>query len=50
MTPQKRQHAIDALRRAEVKAARAVELERQGKIGEALVLWREVMGKYFPTG
>lgn len=50
MTPQKRQKAIDALRRAEVQAARAVELERQGKIGDALVLWREVMGKYFPTG
>lgn len=50
MTSQKRQNAIEALRRAEVKAARAVELERQGKIGEALALWREVMGKYFPTG
>ena len=39
----------DALRAAEVKAARAVQLERQGKNGEALALWREIMGKYFPT-
>jgi hypothetical protein len=50
MTAQKRQQAIEALRRAEVKAARAVELERQGKTGEVLALWRDVMGKYFPTG
>jgi len=48
MTPQKRQEAIAALRTAEVKAARAVRLEQQGKIGEALALWSEVMGKYFP--
>jgi hypothetical protein len=50
MTVQKRQQAVEALRRAEVKAARAVELERQGKIGEALALWGDVMGKYFPRG
>jgi hypothetical protein len=50
MTAQKRQEAVEAMRRAEVKAARAVELERQGRVGEALALWREVMGKYFPTG
>jgi len=49
MTPQKRQDAVAALRAAEVKAARAVRLEQQGKNGEALALWREVMGKYFPT-
>jgi len=49
MTPPKRQEAIAALRTAEVKAARAVRLEQQGKSGEALALWREVMGKYFPT-
>lgn len=49
MTPQKRQAAVAALRAAEVKAARAVRLEQQGKNGEALALWREVMGKYFPT-
>lgn len=50
MTAHKHQQAVETLRRAEVKAARAVELERQGKTSEALALWREVMGKYFPTG
>lgn len=49
MTAEKRQAAVAALRAAEVKAARAVNLEQQGKNGEALGLWREVMGKYFPT-
>ena len=49
MTPQKRQAAVEALRQAEVKATRAVRLEQQGKNGEALALWREIMGKYFPT-
>jgi hypothetical protein len=50
MTPEKRRIAIDALRQAEVQAARAVRLAQQKKNGEALALWREVMGKYFPTG
>lgn len=50
MTPEKRRIAMDALRQAEVKAARAVRLAQQNKNGEALALWREVMGKYFPTG
>lgn len=49
MTPQKQQAAIAGMRTAEMKAARAVRLEQQGKMGEALTLWREVMGKYFPT-
>ena len=49
MTPQKREAALAALRTAEVTAARAVRLEQQGKNGEALSLWREVMGKYFPV-
>jgi hypothetical protein len=49
MTLAKRQEAVAALRVAEVRAARAVRLEQQGKTGEALVLWREIMGKYFPT-
>jgi hypothetical protein len=49
MTAQKREAAVAALREAEVKASRAVRLEQQGKNGEALTLWREVMGKYFPT-
>jgi hypothetical protein len=49
MTAEKRQQAVAALRAAEVKAARAIHLEQQGKNGEALALWREIMGKYFPT-
>ncbi len=49
MNTQKRQEAVAALRAAETKAALAVNLEKQGKNGEALALWREVMGKYFPT-
>jgi hypothetical protein len=49
MNAQKRQEAIRVLRSAEVKAAQAVNLEKQGKNGEALILWREIMGKFFPT-
>jgi hypothetical protein len=49
MTTDKRQKAVAALRTAEVNAARAIRLEQQGKTGEALALWREIMGKYFPT-
>ena len=47
MTAAIKEKARTALRAAEVKAARAVRLEQQGKNGEALILWREVMGKYF---
>ena len=46
----KRNTACRVLRNAEKDAARAARLERQGKNGEALALWREIMGKYFPTG
>jgi len=49
MTPQKRAEAAATLRAAEVNAARAVRLEQQGKNGEAITLWSEIMGKYFPT-
>ena len=48
MTAQEQQHAIAVLRAAELKAAYAMHLEQQGKNGEALTIWREVMGKYFP--
>ena len=48
MTPERREAAVAMLRQAEVSAARAVRLEHQGKNGDALALWREVMGKYFP--
>jgi hypothetical protein len=43
------QKAIEVLRKAERDAALAVRLESQGKQGEALAKWREVMGRYFPT-
>lgn len=49
MTPDKRRKAVEALRAAEVKAARAVHLEQQGKTGETLALWREIVGSYFPV-
>jgi len=49
MTPEMRRSAVDALRKAETQAALAARLEKQGKQGDALALWRELMGKYFPT-
>ena len=49
MTQDMRKKAAEVLRAAEVKAARAVRLEQQGKTGEAVALWAEIMGKYFPT-
>jgi Second Messenger Oligonucleotide or Dinucleotide Synthetase domain len=49
MTPGKRQAAAAVLRATQVKAARATHLEQQGKTGEALALWCEIMGKYFPS-
>ena len=48
MTTERRKTAEIVLRQAEVSAARAVQLEGQGKNGDALALWREIMGKYFP--
>src|SRR2546427_72883 len=41
--------AREALRAAEVKAARAFRAEQQGRQGEALSLWREILGSDFPT-
>jgi hypothetical protein len=48
MTPDLVQKAVAALRRAETEASRAVRLSQQGKQGEALAVWREIMGRYFP--
>lgn len=48
MTPELRKKAAEALRKAETQAALAVRLEKQGRQGDALSLWREIMGKYFP--
>jgi hypothetical protein len=49
MTPDLVQKAISALRTAEKNASLAVRLEGQGKTTEALSLWRDIMGRYFPT-
>lgn len=49
MTPQLIAVAKEKLRQAEMKAARAVQLEKQGKQTEAIALWRDIMGRYFPT-
>jgi hypothetical protein len=40
--------AKEKLRQAEMKAALAVRLEKQGKQGESVALWCEIMGRYFP--
>lgn len=42
--------AKKALRDAERLAVQAVRAEQQGRMGEALQLWREIFGSYFPTG
>jgi len=49
MTPPLIAVAKEKLRQAEMKAALAVRLQKQGKQTEAIALWREIMGKYFPT-
>jgi hypothetical protein len=49
MTPDLVIKAISELRQAEKKASLAMRREAEGKQGEALALWAEVMGRYFPT-
>lgn len=49
MSTQMRQTASDALRAAEQQAAYAFRLESQGRHGEAIAVWRTLMGKYFPA-
>lgn len=49
MTPQLISAAQEKLREAETKAALAVRYEQQGRQGDAIALWREIMGKYFPA-
>lgn len=49
MTSQERELVARALRVAATSAARAVRLEQLGRSGDALALWRTIMGKYFPT-
>lgn len=41
--------AKKAFRDAERLAVQAVRAEQQGRIGEALQLWRDIFGSYFPT-
>ena len=49
MDTAKRGAAKQALRAAERLAAQAMRAEQQGRIGEALQLWRQVFGRYFPA-
>jgi hypothetical protein len=48
MDSEKCRAAREMLRKAEQQAAHAVQLERQGKNGEALQAWRELFGPLFP--
>lgn len=49
MTPQLIAAAQAKLREAEMKAAVAMRYEQQGRQGDAIALWREIMGRYFPA-
>jgi hypothetical protein len=48
MTPELIQKAKQALQGAQRKAALAARSEQLGRQGEALQLWREILGDYFP--
>jgi predicted nucleotidyltransferase len=48
MDPTKIAAATEALRTAEKIAVRAQRAESQGNISEALALWRQLFGSYFP--
>jgi hypothetical protein len=49
MTPVLASAAQQALNKAEVLATRAYRAEQQGRQGEALELWKQIFGKYFPS-
>lgn len=49
MTSQLVDAAKVKLREAEMKAAIAMRYEAQGRQGDAIALWREIMGRYFPA-
>jgi len=49
MTPELRKTAQAALQKAETDAAVAMRLEKQGKNGEAIEAWQQIMGRFFPT-
>lgn len=48
MTPELVTAACKALQEAQRKAALAMRAEETGRQGEALRIWREVLGDYFP--
>jgi len=41
-------HAQTALQEAEASGTRAILLDRQGRTGEALSVWRSLFGDLFP--
>lgn len=49
MDAKARSEAKQAFRDAERLAVQAVRAEQQGRIGEALRLWRQIFGSYFPA-
>lgn len=49
MTPQRCEAARQKLRAAEVLAARAFRAEQLGSEGEAVRLWKEIFGEFFPA-
>ena len=48
MTPELITAARKALQEAQRKAALAMRVEETGRQGDALRLWREILGDYFP--
>ena len=48
MTPALIKNAQTSLREAQRKAALAARAEETGRQGEALRIWREILGDYFP--
>jgi len=49
MTASRCSTAREALSAAEVLASRAYRAEQQGRQGEALALWKQVFGRFFPS-
>lgn len=49
MTPSLASTARSALSSAEVLATRAYRAEQQGRQGEAIALWKQIFGRYFPS-
>ena len=48
MTPERVTEARKGLQEAQRKAALAARAEQTGRQGEALRIWREILGDYFP--